>query len=99
MPATLIIRPEAEQDTTEAYDWYEGRQTGLGARFLRHVEACLRAVCDNPEGYATVHENYRRALVRKFPYSVFYEYADGTVTVYSVFHNSQNPAKWRRRLP
>ena len=51
-----------------------------------------------PELYAKVHEEYRRALVRRFPYAVFYEYSRGTVIVYSIFHTSQDPKKWRNRL-
>jgi hypothetical protein len=27
----LIIRPEAESEINEAYDWYEARSRGLGA--------------------------------------------------------------------
>jgi hypothetical protein len=51
-----------------------------------------------PEMYAFAHEGYRRALVRRFPYAVFYEYANDVVTVYCVFHTARDPAKWRRRL-
>jgi len=99
MAVKLIIAPEAEQDIDEAYGWYEGRRIGLGEEFLGCVDACLQAVCRTPEMYATVHENYRRALVRRFPYAVFYEFADETVTVYCIFHTSRNPDKWRLRLP
>ena len=49
--------------------------------------------------YQVVHVTYRRALTRRFPYAIFYEYADDTVTVYSVFHTSRDPEKWRQRLP
>jgi plasmid stabilization system protein ParE len=52
-----------------------------------------------PELHAKVHQDYRRVLVRRFPYAIFYEYAAETVTVYSVFHTSQDPDKWRKRLP
>ena len=38
------------------------------------------------------------SLIRRFPYAVFYEYAQETVTVYSVFHTSRDPDKWRERL-
>ena len=40
----LIIRPEAEAEIDEAYDWYEARSRGLGANFLLYVEAVLREV-------------------------------------------------------
>ena len=48
---------------------------------------------------SVVHEDYRRCLLQRFPYAVFYEYSGSTVIVYSVFHTSRNPDKWRARLP
>jgi plasmid stabilization system protein ParE len=48
--------------------------------------------------YAVVHEDFRRALIRRFPYAVFYEQSDAIVTIYAVFHTSRDPEKWRRRL-
>jgi plasmid stabilization system protein ParE len=104
MAAELIIAPEAEQDVAEAYGWYEGRRTGLGEDFLSCVDVCVQAtcvqaICRTPEMHATILANYRRGLVRRFPYAVFYEYAAETVTVYGVFHTSQDRDKWRQRLP
>ena len=99
MAAELIIAPEAEQDLAEAWDWYEERRPGLGEDFLSCVEACIQAICRTPEMWTTVHETYRRGLVRRFPYAVFYEYADEKVTVFGIFHTSQNPKVWRKRLP
>jgi plasmid stabilization system protein ParE len=49
--------------------------------------------------YSAIHETYRRALVRRFPYAISYEHAEGSVTVYSVFHTARDPGKWRQRLP
>lgn len=99
MAAELVVAPEAELDVAEAYGWYESRRAGLGEEFLSTVDACLEGIRRQPESHAVVHETYRRALVRRFPYAVFYEYAEGKVTVYSVFHTSRNPEKWRQRLP
>jgi plasmid stabilization system protein ParE len=99
MAAELIVAPEAEQDLTEAYAWYEDQRVGLGEEFLGCVDACIEALCRTPEMWAEIYESYRRALVRRFPYVVFYEYDEGTVTVYCVFHTSRDPEKWVRRLP
>ena len=99
MAAKLVFAPEAQQDIDEAYAWYEDRQGGLGEVFLRRVDACIQAILRRPELYPTVHEDYRRALVRRFPYGVFYESTDDAVIVYCVFHTSCDPEKWRRRLP
>jgi len=71
----------------------------LGEEFLSCAEACIEAIRRTPRMYPVVYEGYRRALVRRFPYAVFYEYADETITVYCVFHSSQDPNKWMKRLP
>ena len=99
MAAKLIIASGTEQDIAEAYGWYEGRRPGLGEELLSCVDACIEAIRRMPEMHAVAHENYRRGLVRRFPYAVFYEYTEGTVTVYGVFHTSRDPNKWRRRFP
>src|SRR5437016_4967805 len=99
MAAELIFAPEAEQDIAEAYGWYEGQRVGLGEDFLSRVDACIQSILRDPESRRVVHEDYRRALVRRFPYAVFYEYVDGVVMVYCVFHTSRDPEKWRQRLP
>jgi plasmid stabilization system protein ParE len=98
MAAELILAPEAEQDIDEAYAWYESRRFGLGEEFLSSVDACINAICRTPKMHATIHETFRRGLVRKFPYAVFYDFDGATVIVYCVFHTSQNPDKWRERL-
>ncbi|HUY32555.1 MAG TPA: type II toxin-antitoxin system RelE/ParE family toxin [Pirellulales bacterium] len=98
MAAELIVAPEAEQDIAEAFAWYEDQRPGLGEDFLGRVDACIQATLRSPEMHAIVHETYRRALVRRFPYAAFYEYVDNKVTVYCVFHTSRDPEKWRQRL-
>ena len=99
MDVDLILAPEAEQDISEAYDWYEQRRPGLGEEFLGCVDACIQRICRSPELFAKVYEDYRRALIRRFPYAIFYEWNEKTVAIYSVFHTSQDPRKWRQRLP
>ena len=99
MVADLVVAPEAERGSHRAYGWYEERRVGLGEEFLSCIDACIETVCRTPEMHAVIYENYRRALPRRFPYAVFYEYADGIVTVYCVFHTSRDPKKWIRRLP
>lgn len=99
MAAELVIAPEAAADLDEAYAWYEAQRIDRGEDFLIRVDACVQAILRLPEMHAVVSGNYRRALARKFPYAIFYEYANETVTLYCVFHTAQDPDKWRHRLP
>jgi plasmid stabilization system protein ParE len=98
MPVELVIAPEAESDIAEAYAWYERRRTGLGEEFLGSVDASLESIRRRPEMYPVVHEDYRRTLVRRFPYAVFYEWSESIVKIYAVFHASRDPEKWRQRI-
>ena len=99
MAAEVRYAPEAEEDVSEGYSFYEHRATGLGEEFLRTVDARISAIARSPEAHQRIYKSYRRAVVRRFPYVVIYEYENGVVTVCSVFHTSQDPKKWRERLP
>lgn len=96
---SLIILPEAEQDITQAYAWYEEQEIGLGEEFLRCVDACLQLIQRQSRMFQVVHENYRRAIIRRFPYVIFYEDVENKILIYAVFHCSQDPKKWLSRLP
>jgi toxin ParE1/3/4 len=99
MGAELILAPEVEHDLAEAYAWYEKQRSGLGEDFLSCVAACTEDICRMPEKHAKIHEHYRRGLVRRFPYAVFFEYTEAKVIVYCVIHTARAPDKWRERLP
>lgn len=99
MAAERIVTAEAEQDAQDAYDWYEKQRFGLGEDFLSCLEIAIQQICRSPESFAKVHEDYRRVMVRRFPYAIYYEFASGTVIVFCIFHTSRDPAKWRARLP
>lgn len=51
MTYNVIVRPEAEREIQEAFDWYEERSEGLGAEFLRAADACLSGVQRNSDAY------------------------------------------------
>ena len=97
MSRRLIIRPEAEGEIVDAFDWYGSRVPGLGADFLLSVDAIMNAILRNPQHYPRVHRIVRRALMRRFPYEVFFVEDDERVVVVSVFHAKRNPKRWRRR--
>lgn len=97
MTYQVIVRPEAAHEIQEAFDWYEGRSEGLGLEFLRVADACLSGVQRNPTSYQIVHEQARRALLRKFPYALFYLISEDAIIVVACFHIKRSPADWQRR--
>lgn len=98
MKHRLIVRPEAERDITESALWYEERSPGLGADFLRCVDASIAFISRNPLGMSKHYKEYRHALLHRFPYGVFYVFENQTVVVTSVLHLAQDPQKIKRLL-
>ena len=94
----VIFTPEADNEVADAYNWYESREPGLGEEFLRCMEACLQVVQRHPFAYPVAVDEFRSAPVRRFPFEIFYEPIGDSITVYSVFHCSQDPQKWRSKL-
>lgn len=98
MSRRLIVRPEAEAEMADAFDWYEDRVPGLGSAFLLCVDAVFSSIVRSPQQYPRVHKSIRRALIRRFPYSVFFVDDDERVVVLSVFHAKRNPKRWQDRI-
>ena len=94
----LVVSREAAADIRTVYRWYEKQQAGLGREFSRAVEAAVSRVRPSPQSFRPASDHFRRTLVRRFPFEIFYEFDAERVIVHLVFHTSQDPAKWRSRL-
>lgn len=68
----LVVRPAAANDLTRAYRWYEDRRPGLGEDLLQEVQSVIDRMLLLPLGYPVAHRDTRRALIRRFPYGIFF---------------------------
>lgn len=97
MTPRLVFRPEAEAELLDARDWYEAQRVGLGAVFAAAVETTVTAILESPLAYPRVKGDTRRALVRQFPYAVYFRPTDDEIIVLAVMHGRRNPRHWRSR--
>jgi plasmid stabilization system protein ParE len=97
MAAAFRLQSGAEADLAEALLWYEDQAAGLSLEFLRAVEARFAGVQRNPELYPIVYRGVRRALVRRFPYSVYYRIDPDSITVLACVHSRSDPRRWQSR--
>jgi len=98
MTLDLTVRPEAEEDIREAFNWYEARITGLGSEFLLVLDAAFNSILRNYSTYPEVYKTVRRALTRRFPFAVFFLVEETRIVILSVFHVKRNPQTWKNRL-
>ena len=94
----LIVRPEAEDDITAAFSWYEDQEPGLGTEFIHSVDVALGLVEREPHAFPVIYRNARRALLRRFPYAVFYLIRDDVIEVIACMHFKRRPLRWRSRV-
>ena len=93
----LVLRPEAQDEITEAAAWYEVRAPGLAAEFLRALDATVASILRNPFLHPMVHQEKRRALLRRFPYGLIYVVSDDEVIVLGCVHTHRHPDRWQYR--
>ncbi len=97
MTRRILFRPEAEGELSEASAWYESRGKGLGAEFLRAVEAAVSIIQRHPLAYPEVFVGVRRGVLRKFPYSVIYTVDEEMVLIVACIHGRRDPKHWQGR--
>lgn len=97
MKRQLSLRPVAKQEISEAHDWYEDRRVGLGEEFLEAVEEALVEIERAPLTFPLVRGDVRRAVVKRFPYSILFLLEPEVTVVVACFHGSRDPRRWHER--
>ena len=98
MPKPLTLMPRAAEDAAAAADWYETERAGLGSKFRAALRACYESVEFAPESYPVVYQDFRQALLKTFPYGVYFRVLDDAVYVHRVIHHSRHPRNWQQGL-
>lgn len=94
----IQFRKAALIEVDESYRWYENQRRGLGEEFMLCLEETIEKISRNPDLYPIVHKNVRRAIVRRFPYGIYYFAKNNKLIVIAVFHGSRDPKKWKNRV-
>ncbi|MBW4644000.1 MAG: type II toxin-antitoxin system RelE/ParE family toxin [Goleter apudmare HA4340-LM2] len=97
MNYVLVFRLEVREELNEAYSWYESQKPGLGDEFLDCVDETVNRISQLPESYVIVYGDIRRAVVRRFPYAVYYRIVSSRVIVTAIFHGRRDPKSWPTR--
>ena len=94
----VYLRPEAELDVRAIALWYEDEDPGLGDQFVRQLEVSVRNIAELPSQFPVVTPGVRRALLRRFPYGIYFVVDPARIVVLGVFHQHRDPTAWRERL-
>ncbi len=98
MAADVNVRPLAETDVREAAFWYERKREGLGAEFTLELDALYDRIGQSPRQFPEIGDGARRALLRRFPYAVYFVIGEESPVIIAVLHQHRRPEAWRERL-
>jgi len=93
----LIVRKAARIEIRSIRQWYDNEGEGLGARFLAELDDVVARLRSVPQQFPVVRKSMRRALLHRFPYSVYFIDQVDTVIIFAVLHQHRDPAEWKRR--
>jgi len=93
----ILISREARADIEEASCYLGAISPTLQDRFKAELDRLYAVILEYPEMYPLVYRTSRRALLRRFPYSVFYVIDESLVLVVGVVHQARDESTWKRR--
>ncbi len=93
----IAFRRAALVEFEEAVVWYEEQRAGLGEEFVREIDAVISSLAESPLRCPLVFGEVRRAVARRFPYSVYFRMRGEKVIVLAVFHARRDPRAWQSR--
>jgi plasmid stabilization system protein ParE len=97
MTIPIIFRRTAQDELDDAGDWYEKERQGLGEAFFNSIEDLLKQIADRPNQFPMLYRDVHKAVVKRFPYCVYFRVRNRHITVLAVFHTARNPAVWKMR--
>lgn len=93
----IVVRPAAAADIEGAFHWYEAQRVGLGDEFRQALRSTLNQISENPHLYQLLHRGTRRALLKRFPYGVFFKEFPHVIVVVACMHGRRDPKRWEAR--
>jgi plasmid stabilization system protein ParE len=98
MTYTIRFLPEIENDLIVSYRWYESKYAGLGEEFLRLFYSLAIEISHDPMLSPKVYKEFRRRLMSRFPYAVYFRIEERQIIIFGLFHGARDPSAIKRNL-
>jgi len=73
--------------------WYQSKSPGLGEEFLETFYRRAGELPGNPLLYARVYEDFRRQLLPRFPFALYFIIRQNEIVVFGLFHCARDPRR------
>jgi toxin ParE1/3/4 len=90
--------PAIEAELRAIQDYYEERSPGLGGEFIDEFERQVLQLAARPERWMVIAGDFRRCLMRRFPYIIYFRWVDSErIRITVVKHQRRHPDYGRER--
>jgi len=94
----LKLHLAAQAELDGAADFFEKQRAGLAKEFTDEVERAFQHLQRFPRsGSVFGRTKYRKCVVQRFPYLIFFRELEDTIWIVAVAHAKRKPGYWRRR--
>lgn len=98
MHRRIELTTGVDSDSDSTYEWYEKQEQGIGRQFAKNLLDLLENIQLQPFSFPTSHAVFRKALMRKFPYAVYFQIFDEKIVVIAIIHGARHPRQVRDLL-
>jgi plasmid stabilization system protein ParE len=93
----LRFHPEAEEEYLASLSWYQERSLIAATNFQSAIEQTLEKIGKAPQRWPIYFGNFRKYVLRQFPFSIIYQDFSSEIVIFAVAHGSRRPGYWRDR--
>lgn len=94
----IVLSPDAKADMRSAHRWYRRIDRNLAHRFSLDGRTTARRIAQFPYQFPLVNGTVRQALLKRFPYAMYYRVYPKLVFVVAVLHQRRSDAMFLRLL-
>lgn len=98
-PLTLVMHPHALAEMRDSVSYYRNEENAMLAdEFASEIDRNLDLILDRPMIGKPFRRVARQFVIKRFPYSIFYQLRPESILIAAVAHHRRRPGYWMKRL-
>lgn len=84
----------AKREIGEAFEWYFRISPDVAEKFIDALDNQLVAIRATPKAYPEILPSIRRAVMRQFPYLIFFRERPQKISILAFVHTARSVQSW-----
>ncbi len=98
-PLNLVMHSQALAEMRDSISYYRDEQNAvLADEFASEVDRNLDMILERPMIGKPFRRVARQFVIKRFPYSLFYQVRPDSILIAAVAHHKRRPGYWMKRL-